>query len=197
LFGDTRFVVVDVETTGWDPAQAAITEIGAVRLRGGQVTGEFSALVNPGDPIPPDITALTGISDGLVSQAPPITAVLPRFLGFARGCVLAAHNAPFDLSFLTAACRACGIGWPGFAVLDTAMLARLVLDPVQVPDRKLVTLAEYFAAGTVPCHRALDDAKATTDVLLGLLGIRIAPASSTVPEARTGPGQASLARLSA
>jgi DNA polymerase III subunit epsilon len=172
VFAQTHFVVVDVETTGWDPGQAAITEVGAVRLRGGQVTGEFSALVNPGRPIPPDIAALTGITDELVGQAPPIAAVLPGFLAFARGCVLAAHNAPFDLSFLAAACRACDIGWPAFAVLDTALLARLVLDPADVPDRKLSTLAEFFAAGTAPCHRALADAKATADVLLGLLGLR-------------------------
>jgi DNA polymerase-3 subunit epsilon len=172
LFCDADFVVVDVETTGWDPGQAAITEIGAVRLHGGQVTGEFSALVNPGQPIPPDITALTGITDGLVSQAPPVAAVLPGFLAFASGCALAAHNAPFDLNFLAAACRECGIGWPAFAVLDTAVLARLVLDPADVPDRKLITLAEFFAAGTAPCHRALADAKATADVLLALLGLR-------------------------
>ena len=180
MFSDTDFVVVDVETTGWDPGQAAITEIGAVRLHGGRVTGEFSTLVNPGCPIPPDITALTGITDGLVSHAPPIAAVLPGFLAFARGCVLSAHNAPFDLNFLAAACQAGGIGWPACAVVDTAVLARLVLDPAEVPDHKLITLAEFFATGTAPCHRALADAKATADVLLGLLGLRAAPPRSTL-----------------
>jgi DNA polymerase III subunit epsilon len=171
---EVDFVVVDVETTGWEPGRAAITEIGAVRLRGGMLTGEFSSLVNPGGPVPADIAALTGIDDRMVDRAPPITEVLPGFLGFAAGCVLAAHNAPFDLSFLTAACRVCGIGWPGCAVIDTAVLARLVLDPAEVPDRKLLTLAEYFAARTAPCHRALADAKATADVLLGLLRLRAA-----------------------
>jgi DNA polymerase III subunit epsilon len=169
------FVVVDVETTGWEPERAAITEIAAVRLRGGLLTGEFSSLVNPGGPVPADIAALTGIDDGMVGQAPPITRVLPGFLAFASGCVLAAHNAPFDVSFLATACRVCGIGWPACAVLDTAVLARLVLDPADVPDRKLLTLAEYFGARTTPCHRALADAKATADVLLGLLGLRTAP----------------------
>jgi DNA polymerase-3 subunit epsilon len=163
------FVIVDVETTGWLHEQAAITEIGAVRLTGGRVTAEFSALVNPGRPIPPDIIALTGITDEMVGQAPPIGAVLPEFLDFASGCVLAAHNAPFDIGFLTAACCACRIRWPAFAVIDTAVLARLVLGGADVPDCKLATLADYFRARTRPCHRALADAKATADVLNGLL----------------------------
>jgi len=172
-------VVLDVETTGWLPGEAAITEIGAVRLSGGQRAGEFCSLVNPGRAIPPEIAGLTGITDALVCQAPPIDAVLPWFLGFSSGCVLAAHNAPFDIGFLSAASRSCGVGWPAFAVIDTAVLARLVLGgvagPAGVPDCKLATLAEFFAAGTRPCHRALADAQATADVLLGLLALLAAP----------------------
>jgi DNA polymerase-3 subunit epsilon len=172
-------VVVDVETTGWLPEEAAITEIGAVRLSAGHPAGEFSSLVNPGRAIPPEIARLTGITDALVSQAPPIDAVLPWFLAFASGCVLAAHNAPFDVGFLSAACRPCGVDWPAFAVIDTAVLARLVVGSeagaASVPDCKLATLAEYFAAKTRPCHRALADARATADVLAGLLGLLAAP----------------------
>ncbi len=163
------FVIVDVETTGWLPDQAGITEIGAVRIGDGQPPAEFSALVNPGHPIPADITALTGITDAMVSQAPPVGAVLPGFLAFARGCVLTAHNAPFDVGFLTAACGDCHLPWPAFSVLDTAALARSVLDETEVPDCKLATLAGFFGARTRPCHRALADAKATADVLQGLL----------------------------
>jgi DNA polymerase III subunit epsilon len=163
------FVIVDVETTGWLPEEAGITEIGAVRISDGQPPVEFSALVNPGHSIPEEITALTGITDAMVSQAPPIGAVLPGFLAFARGCVLTAHNAPFDIGFLTAACGACRIAWPTFPVLDTAALARSVLDETEVPDCKLATLARFFGARTQPCHRALADAKATGDVLQGLL----------------------------
>ena len=163
------FVIVDVETTGWLPEQASITEIGAVRIGDGQPPAEFSALVNPGHPIPADITALTGITDVMVSLAPPVGAVLPAFLAFARGCVLTAHNAPFDVSFLTAACGDCHLPWPAFSVLDTAALARSVLDETEVPDCKLATLACFFGARTRPCHRALGDAKATADVLQGLL----------------------------
>jgi DNA polymerase-3 subunit epsilon len=178
----TEFVIVDVETTGWLPEQAAITEIGAVRFTGGQVTAEFSALVNPGRPIPADITALTGITDEMVSQAPPLAAALPAFLAFAEGGVLAAHNAPFDVGFLTAACCHCRIRWPAFAVVDTAVLARLVLDAAEVPDCKLATLADYFGARTRPCHRALADAKATADVFQGLLGRLAAAGARTLAD---------------
>ena len=173
-----EFAVVDVETTGWSPAEARITEIGAVRLRAGRVTGEFSTLVDPGMPVPADIEALTGISSQMVSTAPRAADALPALLGFAHGCVLAAHNAPFDLGFLMAACGACGLPWPGFPVLDTVAVARQVLVGSEVPDCKLATLAAFFDVPAPPRHRALADARATAAVLdvlltrLALLGIR-------------------------
>jgi DNA polymerase III subunit epsilon len=163
------FVVVDVETTGWEPEESGITEIGAVRFGYGTPEAEFSALVNPGTPIPENITGLTGITDAMVRQAPPISAVLPGFLAFARGSVVAAHNAPFDLGFLTAACGQSRLPWPAFQVVDTAALARSVLSDSEVPDCKLATLACFFQARTRPCHRALPDAKATAEVLQALL----------------------------
>jgi DNA polymerase III subunit epsilon len=163
--------IVDVETTGWLPEQAELTEIGCVRLSGGQLTGEFATLIRPAASIPADITLLTGITDNMVSRAPQARAALPAFLAFASGCALVAHNAPFDLSFLTAACAANAIRWPPAAVIDTAVLARLLLGPADVPDCRLATLAQYFGARTAPCHRALADAKATADVLVGLLGL--------------------------
>ncbi|HEX4063216.1 MAG TPA: exonuclease domain-containing protein [Streptosporangiaceae bacterium] len=167
---DTDFVIVDLETTGWTPGEARITEIGAVRFAGGRVVGEFSTLINPGQPIPPDIAELTGISDAMVASAPRIKTVLPGFLAFAGSSVLTAHNAPFDLGFLIAACSDCGLRWPGFPVLDTVILARQVLGETEVPDCKLSTLARYFGSPTSPCHRALADAKATAAVLHGLIG---------------------------
>jgi DNA polymerase III subunit epsilon len=166
---DLSLVVVDVETTGWLHEQGEITEIGAVRLGGGQLTGEFASLVRPAGPVPADIAALTGITDAMVSRAPLPAPALRAFLAFAGDCVLVAHNAPFDIGFLRAACEAAGIAWPRTAVLDTAVLARLLLSPDDVPDCRLSTLAEYFDAKTAPCHRALPDAKATADVLTGLL----------------------------
>ena len=171
LLRDLDFTVVDVETTGWSPDTAGITEIGAVRVRHGEVIAEFTSLVNPGRPVPAPITELTGISDPMLALAPPVAAVLPGLLAFAEGSVLAAHNAPFDLRFLVAASAAAGLGWPGFEVLDTVRLARyLMASPDEVPDRKLATLAEYFGTPVRPSHRALDDARATAVVLWELLG---------------------------
>jgi DNA polymerase III subunit epsilon len=167
--GTLDFVVVDVETTGWSPDADGITEIGAVRLSGGQVRAEFAALVNPGRLIPPDIVTLTGITDAMVTLAPPVGAVLPGFLDFARGCVLIAHNAPFDVGFLSTACAGTGRHWPAPPVLDTVALARLLLTEDEVPNCKLATLAEYFGAPTTPRHRALADARATAAVLTALL----------------------------
>jgi DNA polymerase-3 subunit epsilon len=173
-----EYVIVDVETTGWSPEQARITEIGAVRMRAGQVLGEFSTLVDPAMPVPPDIEALTGISNQMVAAAPRPEEVMPAWLQFAQGSVLTAHNAPFDLGFLTAAAGACGLPWPDFAVLDTVAVARQVLVPGEVPDCKLGTLAAYFETPAAPSHRALADARATAAVLdvlitrLALLGVR-------------------------
>jgi len=166
---DLSFVVVDIETTGWLEEQGEITEVGAVRLTGGQVTGEFSSLVRPSLPVPAEITALTGITDAMVGRAPRPTAALRAFLAFASDCVLVAHNAPFDVAFLRAGCATSQLAWPPTAILDTAVLARLLLGPDEVPDCRLGTLADYFGAKTAPCHRALPDAKATADVLTGLL----------------------------
>ncbi len=90
---------------------------------------------------------------------------MPAWLQFAQGSVLTAHNAPFDLGFLTAACGACGLPWPDFAVLDTVAVARQVLVPGEVPDCKLGTLAAYFETPAAPSHRALADARATAAVL--------------------------------
>jgi len=169
VLADLDFAVVDLETTGWSPEVAAITEIGAVRVRAGVRRGEFASLVNPGTPVPPSIEELTGITDWLVAAAPGLAAILPGLLRFADGCVLVAHNAPFDVSFLAAACADCGLTWPGFTVLDTVLMARQVMEPDEVPDCKLGTLARFFGARTAPTHRALADARATADVLGSLI----------------------------
>jgi len=170
ILSELEFTVVDVETTGWAPDEASITEIGAVRVRAGRLVAEFSSLVNPGMPVPATITELTGISDQMLISAPPVAGVLPGLLAFARGSVLAAHNAPFDLRFLTAACTGMGLDWPSFEVLDTVRLARhLMATPEEVPDRKLATLARFFATPVRPSHRALDDARSTAAILGRLL----------------------------
>ncbi|MEV1287881.1 DEDD exonuclease domain-containing protein [Micromonospora sp. NPDC049679] len=166
---ETTFVVVDLETTGGAPDGGGITEIGAVKVRGGEELGVLATLVNPGQPIPPFITVLTGITQSMIAPAPPIEEVLPSFLEFLRGAVLVAHNAPYDVGFLKAACARHGYPWPNPRVLDTAALARRVLTRDEVPNRKLGTLAAFFRTRTQPTHRALDDARATVDVLHGLI----------------------------
>ncbi|WP_214413775.1 DEDD exonuclease domain-containing protein [Sphaerisporangium fuscum] len=163
------FVVFDLETTGGSSAEHAITEIGAVKVRGGEVLGEFATLVDPGRPIPPFITVLTGITDVMVTAAPRIEQVLPSFLEFIRGTTLVAHNAPFDVGFIKAGCQAHGYPPPANPVVDTADLARRVLTRDDVPNCKLSTLARVFRSTTEPCHRALADAKATVDVLHALI----------------------------
>ncbi|MEC3978371.1 DEDD exonuclease domain-containing protein [Amycolatopsis sp. H20-H5] len=166
---DTTFVVFDLETTGTRAGPDAITEIGAVKVRSGRVLGEFGTFVNPGMPIPPQIVALTGITGAMVYDAPRIERVLPAFLEFIAGTVLVAHNSGFDTGFMRAACEAHGYVWPKLAVVCTVKLARRVIPREETPSYKLSALAHLFNARTTPNHRALDDAKATVDVLHALL----------------------------
>jgi DNA polymerase-3 subunit epsilon len=166
---EVTFVVVDLETTGGSSSSCDITEVGAVKVRGGEVIGEFQTLVNPSTSIPPFIAVLTGITDAMVAGAPRIDTVLPAFLEFSRGAVLVAHNAPFDLGFLRTGCERLGLDWPSYEHLDTARLARRVLHRDEAPNCKLSTLARLFRATTTPNHRALADARATVDVLHGLI----------------------------
>lgn len=173
---EVTFVVVDLETTGGrakaGPAgdYDAITEIGAVKVRGGEVIGEFATLIDPGRAVPPQIVRLTGITTAMVRDAPTIDTVLPMFLEFARGAVLVAHNAGFDIGFLQAAANRCGIDWPRPPVLCTVQLARRVLTREEAPSVRLSTLARLLGSATEPTHRALDDARATVDVLHALIG---------------------------
>ena len=169
---ETVFVILDLETSGAAPSTgAAITEIGAVKVCGGEIIGEFQTFVNPQHPLSDFITSLTGITDEMLEDAPKINSVLPdflEFLGSHRETVLVAHNAPFDLGFLKAAATLHDSPWPQYRVLDTVRIARSVLDRDEVPNCKLATLATFFGATTSPTHRALDDARATVDVLHGI-----------------------------
>ena len=170
---ETTFAVLDLETSGGSPRLGAgITEIGVVKVKGGQVLGTFQSFVDPGHSLPVFITQLTGISDEMLISAPFIDEILPTlfdFLGSANETVVVAHNSPFDLSFLKAAAKAHEMDWPDYLTVDTARLARAVLDRDEVINCKLSTLADYFGATTSPNHRALEDAMATVDVLHGLI----------------------------
>ncbi|BDZ43330.1 hypothetical protein GCM10025865_26290 [Paraoerskovia sediminicola] len=175
---EVTFVVVDLETTGTSAAECGITEFGAVKVRGGEVIGEFQSLVDPGVVVPAFIARLTGISTAMVATAPGIEKVLPSFLEFLGTGVLVAHNAPFDVGFLKAACSRLGYEWPRPQVLDTVALSRKVVLRDEAPNHRLSTLAALFGAQVTPDHRALSDARATVDVLHALLS-RLAPLGIT------------------
>lgn len=165
---EVTFCVIDLETTGGSPRDCGITEIGAVKLRGGECLGTFQTLVNPGLPIPPTITVLTGITQAMVLPAPRIEQVLPTLLEFVGDAVIVGHNVRFDTSFLDAALERTGRPRLHHRRVDTcAMARRLVRD--EVPNCKLGTLADRFRLPHQPNHRALDDALATGDLLHVLL----------------------------
>lgn len=168
LLSAVTFVVVDLETTGGSPSESRITEFGAVKIRGGEVLGEFQTLVDPQSPIPASISALTGITGALVAGRPPVEAVLPTFLEFCRGAALVAHNARFDVGFLDANLTRLAYPRLGAPVVCTAALARRLVRE-EVHDCRLATLATYFRCRTTPIHRALEDARATVEVFHGLL----------------------------
>lgn len=166
---ETTLVVLDLETTGGSPTADRITEIGAVKIRGGEVIGEFATLVDPGCRIPPQIVTLTGITEMMVSDAPRIEQVLPSFVEFARGAILVAHNARFDLGFLRHNAARLDMAWPFVAHLCTVTMARRILSRDEAPTVRLSALADLFAVSVRPTHRALDDARATVEVFHHLL----------------------------
>ena len=165
---DTTFVVVDLETTGGAPGLGhGIIEIGALRLRGGRIVDRFVSLVHPGRRLPRFITQLTGITEAMLAEAPPIAAVLPAFAAFAADAVLVAHNAAFDLAFLNAAL----LQLRG-AVFEEPHLCTLRLTRRLVPQlrrRSLDALGGHFGIPLVDRHRALGDARITAEVFFHLL----------------------------
>ena len=193
LLKDTTFAVIDLETSGGSPKSGAgITEIGVVKVRGGVVLGTFQSFVDPGHSLPVFITQLTGISDEMLVSAPFIDEVLPtlfEFLGSPDETVLVAHNSPFDMSFLKAAALVHEYEWPNYLTVDTARLARAVLDRDEVVNCKLGTLAEFFNTSVSPNHRALDDALATVDVLHGIIERLAGHEVSTFEEMRNFPSR--------
>ena len=186
---DTTFVVIDLETTGGAPQTDTITEVGAVKVRGGECLGTFQTLVNPGRAIPPTITVLTGITESMVVRAPRIETVLPSLLEFVGGAVIVGHNVRFDVGFLQAALERAGRPLLDNPTVDTAALARrLVRD--EVPNCRLGTLAERFRFSHRPSHRALDDALATADLLHLLFERAAAFGVLGLDDLRTLPGMA-------
>ena len=162
---DGRFVVFDIETTGLNPKHDKIIEIGGVRIEGGQVTDTFSALIDPHEPLSEKIKELTGIEDEHLIGQPGIEEILPRFLEFARGAVLVAHNAGFDTGFVREACSRHGYPYEMTSV-DTLGLSRLLLKDLK--RHRLNLVAKHLGVKLENHHRALDDATATAEVFLKL-----------------------------
>jgi len=170
---EITFIVLDLETTGASPANGcAITEIGAIAVRGGEILEEFSTFVNPQVALPEYIINLTGITDEMLVGAPLIDQAFPDFIDFInrhKDVHLVAHNAPFDLGFLKAAAAALSHDWPKYEVIDTVKLARRVIDRSEILNYKLGTLSQFFDTKALPNHRALDDVKTTVEVLHRLI----------------------------
>jgi DNA polymerase III epsilon subunit family exonuclease len=170
---EVTFIVLDLETTGASPTTGcAITEIGAIAIRGGEILGEFSSFVNPQVALPEYIVNLTGITDEMLIDAPPINEVFPDFIEFIdrhEHVHLVAHNAPFDIGFLKAAATQLSHIWPKYEVIDTVKLARRVIERSEIENYKLGTLSQFFNTKALPNHRALDDVKTTVEVLHRLI----------------------------
>jgi DNA polymerase-3 subunit epsilon len=165
---EVPFCILDIETTGGRADDMGITEIGAVRYVGGELQGTYQTLVDPGLPIPPTITILTGITHAMVIGAPSVSEMLPSLLEFIGDAIVVGHNVRYDLSFINAALEYHGYGRLPNRSLDTAALARRLIRS-EVRNLKLGTLAAHFRSPVTPNHRALADAEATAHVLWRLL----------------------------
>ncbi len=162
------FVVFDIETTGFSPKKNHSIEIGAVKVENGVITEKFSTFVNPDVPIPLEIEKLTGINDNMVLPAPKIDQALPEFLKFCKGCVLVAHNASFDVSFIRFQARKQNLFFDP-TVLDTVAMARHLLPNLN--RFKLDTVAKALNISLENHHRAVDDAGATAEIFVKFVKI--------------------------
>ena len=160
------YVVFDIETTGFSPLKNRIIEIGAVKVVDGVITDRFSSFVNPDVPIPFDIEKLTGINDAMVLPSPKIDVVLPQFLEFVGDSALVAHNAGFDVSFISHNAEELGLAFEP-TVLDTVSLARLLLPNLN--RFKLDTVAKALNISLQNHHRAVDDAGATAEIFTAFI----------------------------
>lgn len=175
---DSDFVVVDIETTGIDKHLDRIIEIAAVKVVGGQIVDRFESFVNPVIPVPEKITKLTGITTDMVMDAPPCDEVLKRFEEFSRGCVFVAHNASFDVGFLTEHGKGCGVAFLN-PYVDTLMLARYLLRSLK--HHKLDDLTEYFSVSLDTHHRAMCDTAATAEIFLKLAALYREAGAAALP----------------
>ncbi len=163
---DDRYVVFDLETTGFSPERNKIIEIGAVKVENGVIVDKFSTFVNPKEPIPYHIEELTSIRDDMVINAPEIEDILPQFIAFCQGAIMVAHNADFDMSFIVKNCERARIAHD-FTVVDTVALARVLLPGLS--RFKLDTVAKALGISLENHHRAVDDAGCTAEIFVKFL----------------------------
>lgn len=160
---DNKFVVFDIETTGFSAVNDRIIEIGAVKVENGEIVDRYSTFVNPERPIPFEIEKLTGINDGMVVDAAVIEDILPEFLAFSEDCIMVAHNAEFDMSFIKENCRRMNL-LRKFTVVDTLAMARSMLPDLK--NYKLDTVVEAVGGTLENHHRAVEDAESTADIFV-------------------------------
>ncbi len=165
-FDSDEFIVFDIETTGLSVSTCKITEIGAVKVKNGEVLERFNTFVDPEGPIPAEITKLTGITDDMVKGAPSQLEAVKTFLDFAGDRLLIAHNATFDIGFIRRVCELNRIPFP-YSYLDTVPLARFVAP--ELKKHKLDSLAEHYGLGDFNHHRASDDAEMLAMILFKMV----------------------------
>ncbi|HRC08915.1 MAG TPA: exonuclease domain-containing protein, partial [Miltoncostaeales bacterium] len=179
---DATYCVVDLETTGGAPGKSKITEIGAVRVRGGEILERFTTLVNPGHEIPAPIMRITGIRNEMLVGQPRIDEVMDRFVEFVGDDVMVAHNAPFDLRFLNFERHRISGRYFTQPWLDTLILARRLLRH-RVERFDLGSLAAWANTEIQPNHRALPDAEATGELLSRLIDLMVDRGITTLERA--------------
>lgn len=179
---EETYVVFDIETTGFDPFNDKIIEIGAVKMKGKEIIDEFSEFVNPKIPIPEEIVKLTSITDEMVKDAPDIKTILPRFLEFCGDSTVVAHNAKFDVGFIKQKSSDQNLEFSP-SVVDTLPLARALL----VNEKKfgLANLTKYFGIILESHHRAIDDARATAEVFQKFFNMIITKGILTLKDINT------------
>ncbi|WP_330375481.1 PolC-type DNA polymerase III [Inediibacterium massiliense] len=165
---DQSYVVFDIETTGLSSKNDKITEIGAVRIKNGEIIEKFNALVNPQIPIPPKIVELTGITDNMVKNEPTIEGILPKFLDFIKDDPVVAHNAGFDTGFIKENCRRMNLEFYN-PIIDTLRLSKILLPHLK--RYKLNILAKELNVSLENHHRAVDDAQATAEIFIKFLDL--------------------------
>lgn len=169
LLSEIKFACLDTETTGLSPETGGkICEIAVSVSQGGRVVDEFSTLLNPGLPMSPEVIAIHGITNEMVKDAPTFADVMPKLLGLLDNCVIVAHNADFDVSFLRAEFASCGMRFPPYPVVDTLKLAR---KSGKFERNRLGLIAEELGISCQGWHRAMADTKMAEQIFYYFLTI--------------------------